>query len=123
MKYTDSNSSGPALRSLIGSMLIFGTIGIFVRSINLPSASIAMLRGYIGCLCLLGFCLFHKHVFDLEKLRKNLLLLIISGGLIGFNWILLFESYRFTIVFHLSPFLSYAAKYALITATAAASVA
>ena len=33
-----------------------------------------------------------------EKLRKNLLLLIISGAAIGVNWILLFEAYRYTSV-------------------------
>ena len=46
------------LRSLgmfIGSMLIFGTIGIFRRSIPLPSAFLAFARGILGGLFLLVF--------------------------------------------------------------------
>ena len=33
---------------------------------------------------------------DTKSIKNNLLLLIASGALIGFNWILLFESYRYT---------------------------
>ena len=33
-----------------------------------------------------------------QALRKNLFWLLISGALLGFNWILLFESYRYTSV-------------------------
>ena len=32
------------------------------------------------------------------KLAKNLVLLLICGAFIGFNWILLFEAYRYTTV-------------------------
>ena len=45
---------------LISSMVIFGTIGLFVRLINLPSAVIAMLRGYIGFVFLV-FVLILRH--------------------------------------------------------------
>ena len=39
---------------LISSMQIFGTNGIFVRNIPLPSSVIALARGCIGLLFLLG---------------------------------------------------------------------
>lgn len=35
---------------------------------------------------------------DGTAIRRNLALLVISGGLIGFNWILLFEAYNYTSV-------------------------
>jgi len=38
---------------LISSMFIFGTIGLFVRYIPLPSSVIACVRGLIGMLFLL----------------------------------------------------------------------
>ena len=36
------------------SMTLFGTIGLFVRSIPLPSSVIALVRAMIGTLFLLG---------------------------------------------------------------------
>lgn len=83
---------------LISSMFIFGTIGLFVRYIPLPSSVIACVRGLIGMLfLLLVMALRHKRL-DTAAIRKNALVLILSGAAIGINWILLFESYRFTTV-------------------------
>lgn len=82
--------------SLIASMIIFGSIGIFVRFVNLPSSVIACVRGVIGGCILLGVLLLQKKKTDKEVLKKNLLMLVLSGIGIGFNWILLFESYKYT---------------------------
>ena len=83
---------------LISSMVIFGTIGLFVRLINLPSAVIAMLRGYIGFVFLVFVLILRHNRPDKEALRKNRFHLILSGMFIGVNWILLFEAYRYTTV-------------------------
>lgn len=80
------------------SMVIFGTIGIFRRHIPLSSGMIALLRGGIGVVFLLVFCLLRGRKLSLQSIKKNLLLLGISGAMIGFNWILLFESYQYTSV-------------------------
>ena len=87
-----------ALLPLIGAMGIFGTIGIFVRYIPLPSGFIALSRGIIGAVFLLLVMLVTRKGVNKEAIRKNLPLLLISGGCIGLNWVLLFESYRFTTV-------------------------
>lgn len=84
--------------SIIISMLIFGTIGIFVRHVPLPSSVIALVRGVVGTLFLLIFCRLRKTPLCREAIRNNLGLLILSGAFIGFNWILLFEAYRYTTV-------------------------
>lgn len=84
--------------AIIASMTIFGTIGIFRKYIPLPSSLIAMVRGYVGAIFLLLVILCKKEKINWEAIKKNLLLLIVSGGLIGFNWILLFESYQYTTV-------------------------
>ena len=80
------------------AMAIFGTIGLFVRYIPLPSCLIALVRGAVGAAFLLLVSLLRGKKPDGKAIRKNLLLLCISGVLMGFNWILLFEAYRYTTV-------------------------
>lgn len=84
--------------SIVISMLIFGTIGIFVRHVPLPSSVIALVRGVVGTLFLLVFSRVRKTPVGWSAIRNNLGLLILSGAFIGFNWILLFEAYRYTTV-------------------------
>lgn len=81
---------------MIISMVIFGTIGIFVQYIALPSGVIASFRGITGALVITGVMLLKRHKPDFQVLKKKIWLLIISGIAIGFNWILLFEAYRHT---------------------------
>lgn len=83
---------------LLGAMGIFGTIGLIVRYIPLSSAVVACARGVMGLLFLLGVMLLTKKKPDLPAIRRNLRLLTLSGAAIGFNWILLFEAYRYTTV-------------------------
>ena len=80
------------------SMVIFGTIGIFRRYIPLPSGLIAFSRGLIGMLFLLVFVAVRGIRLSKENIRKNGLKLLLSGAFLGFNWILLFEAYRYTSV-------------------------
>ena len=84
--------------SLITAMSIFGTMGIFRRSIPLSSPLLAMLRGAIGTLFLLVLLRLKQQPLDRAAIRKNAPLLCLTGTCIGINWILLFESYRFTSV-------------------------
>ncbi len=82
--------------SMILSMVIFGTIGIFVEFIDMPSGVIAAVRGIIGAVVILAVMLLRRHKTDFKKLSKKLPVLLASGVAIGFNWILLFEAYRHT---------------------------
>ena len=91
-------STRTARFQMITAMTIFGTIGLFVRWIPLPSAMIALARGFIGMLFLIVVMAVRKTPLSRQALRKNFFWLLISGGLLGFNWILLFESYRYTSV-------------------------
>lgn len=83
---------------LISSMLIFGTIGIFVRHIPLPSAIIALARGCVGLVFLLGVIAVMKKPPSGADIRKNAVYLGFSGAFLGLNWVMLFESYRYTTV-------------------------
>ena len=84
--------------SLASAMVVFGTIGLFVRNINMPSSVIAFVRGTVGALFLIAFCLVTKKKFSFDKIKEKLLILCLSGAAIGVNWIFLFEAYRYTTV-------------------------
>ena len=83
---------------IITAMVTFGTIGIFVRYIPLPSSIIALVRGVLATFFLLAVMACGKRWPDKAAITRNLALLLISGVLIGFNWILLFEAYNYTSV-------------------------
>ena len=87
-----------AKASLILAMVIFGTIGIFRKYIPLPSGIVACARGILGVAFLLVFIKIKKIKMDREAIKKHLWILLVSGGFIGLNWVLLFESYRYTSV-------------------------
>ena len=82
--------------SMVFSMVVFGTIGIFVEYIGLPSGVIASFRGISGAFVILFVMLLTGRKVDFKAVKKKLPVLLASGAAIGFNWILLFEAYRFT---------------------------
>ena len=87
-----------SLVMLVSSMLIFGTIGVFRRFIPVSSAFLAFSRGLLGGLCILLSLRLKKRKAEGRLPRRTLLGLIVSGALIGINWILLFEAYNHTTV-------------------------
>lgn len=83
---------------LIISMAIFGTIGLFVRNIPLASGEIALYRAVLAAVLIGIYLLVSKQKFDFSKMKKELPLLLFSGVAMAFNWILLFEAYKYTTV-------------------------
>ncbi|MBO7253424.1 MAG: EamA family transporter [Oscillospiraceae bacterium] len=83
---------------LICAMTVFGTIGLFVRNISLPSAETALYRAVLASILLGGYFLVSGRKINIKKLGKDLLLLLFSGAAMAFNWILLFEAYKYTTV-------------------------
>ena len=92
------NDTARARLALISSMCIFGTIGLLRRALPVPSGFLAMLRGLLGSLSLLLWVLLRGGRLSREAIRANLRPLVLSGVLMGVNWILLFEAYRYTTV-------------------------
>lgn len=84
--------------TLIFAMLIFGSIGLFVRNINLPSTQIALARGTIGSIFIFLISYLTKKKISWKSIKNNLIILLISGVAIGFNWIFLFEAYKYTTI-------------------------
>lgn len=89
--------------SMILAMFIFGTIGIFRKYIPWPSMALACVRGCVGAAFLvILFALRHQKISGLNTVDKTslreIIFLILSGTFVGFNWILLFDSYNYTTV-------------------------
>jgi len=94
----NKTNSKKSLIMLISAMFIWGTIGIFRKYIPLPSSTLAFVRGFIGTIFLILLILVKREKIQWSAVKANLFMLIASGAFIGFNWILLFESYRYTSV-------------------------
>lgn len=80
------------------AMFIFGTLAPFVRNINVSSAELALYRAVLALVPVGLYLLITKQALPLKQVKKELLLLLLSGGAMGINWILLFRAYRFTTV-------------------------
>ena len=80
------------------AMTIFGTIGLFVKFIELPSTVMALSRGALGTLFLLLVLKLLKRRINTASVKSNFKHLVIAGVALGLNWIFLFEAYRLTSV-------------------------
>ena len=80
------------------AMLIFGTLAPFVRNINVSSGELALYRAVMAALLVGGFLLATRQKISVKSIKKELLLLVLSGAAMGFNWILLFQAYKYTTV-------------------------
>lgn len=85
-------------RKLLIAMLIWGSIGVFCRHVSLSSSVIALARAALGFLSLRVYRLLRKEKTDWTAVRQNIRALLPAALFLGFNWILLFEAYRYTTV-------------------------
>ena len=83
---------------LITSMAIFGTLAPFVRNISVSSGELALYRAMMAALLIGLFLLITRQKIPFAAIKKEVPLLLISGVAMGFNWILLFEAYKYTTV-------------------------
>lgn len=81
---------------LLAAILTFGTVGLFVRGIGLPSGEIALFRAVIALVVLTLIMALTGRFALLWRQRARLWPYLLSGAVMAFNWILLFESYRYT---------------------------
>ena len=80
------------------AMSIFGSIGLFVRNIELSSAQIALVRGFLGTVVLFLAMICLRRKFDYRALKNNTYCLLFAGIVIGLNWIFLFQAYNNTTI-------------------------
>lgn len=87
-----------SIRMYILSMAVFGTLAPFVRQISVSSGELALYRAVLGAALIGAYLLIERENPFRAGLRREIVLLLLSGGAMGINWILLFEAYRYTTV-------------------------
>ena len=83
---------------LISSMIIFGTLGLFVRHVPLSSGELALCRAVLAAILIGVYLVFSGSKVHFADIGKELPLLLFSGVSMGINWIFLFEAYKYTTV-------------------------
>lgn len=98
-----------------GAMALFGSIGVFVKNIQLPSMEIAFLRSLIAAIALIFIkAIRSKKSFQGEKKnifnnKRDFYILVLSGIALGINWFIIFQAYKYTtlsnanLVYYFSP--------------------
>lgn len=83
---------------LIIAMLIWGSLGLFVKNITLSSPELAFFRALLGSMLLIITGLLCKLPLSKSAIKRMLPLLLLSGIAISINWIFLFQAYKYTTV-------------------------
>ena len=92
------NTTKRARFSIVLSMVCFGTLAPFVRNISVTSGELALYRAVLAAALIGSFLLVTGQKIPFRSLGRELYLLLFSGIAMGFNWILLFEAYKYTTV-------------------------
>ncbi len=85
-------------KQFIFAVIVFGTLGPFIRNITLPPAELALYRAILAAGFLLLYLVIKRTVFDFSQIKKEMLLLFLSGIAMAFNWIFLFKAFNHTTV-------------------------
>lgn len=96
IKQNKAESDKKMLLVMVCAQLIFGTTGVLTKLAALPASFICMSRGALGFAFLL---LLYKLIgvkLDLEAIKRNIWLLVITGAFLAMHWILVYESYAYT---------------------------
>ncbi len=78
------------------AMMIFGTIGPFTRMVEVTSGELALYRAILAAMLLLVYLFIRKQNIKLQDRKQDVIRLIVSGMIMGINWVLLFQAYRYT---------------------------
>lgn len=83
---------------IIFSMIVFGSISIFVKAVALSAGEVSLFRALIASVAIIIYKIIRGNKIKLSEIKKDIPLLFLSGVAMGFNWILLFVAYSYTTV-------------------------
>ncbi len=83
---------------IIITMITWGTLGLFVRNIDLTSIEIAFFRALLASIFLTSIILIDKEKLDKRALKNNIVFLSLSGIALGINWASLFQAMKYTTI-------------------------
>ena len=92
------SSHNKARLQIVLSMAVWGTIPLFTRVIPVTSGELALYRALLAAAFIALYLVLRRQLPDLCALGRDLPKLALSGAAMGFNWILLFEAYKYTTV-------------------------
>ncbi|MCT4661895.1 MAG: EamA family transporter [Tissierellales bacterium] len=81
--------------AIVFSMVLWGSLGLFVKNIKLPAIEIAFVRALVATITFILLKFFLKNRIGKVR-KKDIIILIFSGIALGINWILLFEAFKYT---------------------------
>ncbi len=94
----NSKATNRAKINLILVCMLFGTIGVITRIVDLPSTVICFGRAVFAVLTILVISLLTKRKMDFAAIKRNFPLLLASGLFMCFNWFCQFEAFRYTTI-------------------------
>ena len=80
------------------SMAIWGTLGPFTQQIAVSSGELALYRACLASGLIAIYLISTKQKIDFQAVKKEILLMLLSGIAMGINWVLLFQAYRHTTI-------------------------
>ena len=80
------------------SMAIWGTLGPFTQQISVTSGELALYRACLASGLIAIYLISTKQKIDFQAVKKEILLMLLSGIAMGINWVLLFQAYRYTTI-------------------------
>ena len=80
------------------AVILYGTIGMFLRQVSVPSEIVVVCRGVLGSAFIIVFLTMQKKRPDRTALGENRIWLVLSGVCLGLNWVFLFAAYLHTTV-------------------------
>lgn len=92
------NKQKTARLMLIVSMTIFGTLGLFVRHIQVSSGELALYRAIMAAVMIGAYLFIIGNKIPFKSIKREIPFLLLSGMAMGINWMLLFEAYKYTTV-------------------------
>ncbi|OMH36173.1 DMT family transporter [Motiliproteus sp. MSK22-1] len=103
------HNSGGVLDMLI-AMILSGTLGVFVVESDQSSFNVVFYRCLFGTLALGAFCYYRGLFKPAYFTKRNVLITLLGGACLVFNWVFLFKSFALTsitiatVVYHTQPF-------------------
>lgn len=90
--------SSAARIELIITLVVFGTIGIMSRFINMPSSVICLGRALIGAIIIAIYLGFSNKRLDITAIKHNFPWLLLSSTMMCLNWVCQFEAFKYTTI-------------------------
>jgi len=95
---------------LLSAMMMMGTVGLFVVESGQSAYNVVFYRCLLGVIFLVAYCLYTNKFKESGLTLKKLMIIILSGIFLVFNWVMLFESFTTasistsTVIYHVQPF-------------------